>query len=245
MAAPYDDVAEVIFRYGDVVALTGAGISVESGIQTFRDKDGLWQTYDPMVYASIDGFRRDPSKYWTLRGDFIRSYDDLQPNPGHLALAELEAMGYLRSVITQNIDGLHIKAGSKRVIELHGSVRETYCLTCGREYIAPHVPPGVPPFCACGGVLKPNTVLFGEQLSTGVLNDAVREARAGKVMLLVGTSSVVYPAASLPYCALEEGGMIIEINIEQSFPCADYFVQEKAGIALPQVVQAVRSRVLR
>ena len=242
MAALYKKVAQVILDCRNVVALTGAGVSAESGIQTFRDKNGLWDKYDPMVYASIEVFRSDPSKYWTIRGDFIRNYDDFQPNPGHIALAELERMGYLRSVITQNIDGLHIKAGSKKVIEIHGSLRETRCLTCGKEYTAPHVPDGLPPYCACGGVLKPNTVLFGESLSQDVLTEACNEARACKVMLVIGTSAVVQPAASLPHIAREGGSKIIEVNIEKAFPVSDYFIQEKAGIALPRIIEALQDR---
>ena len=236
----YKKVVEVIFESKDVVALTGAGMSAESGIQTFRDKDGLWDKYDPMVYASIETFSADPSKYWTIRGDFIRNYDDFQPNPGHRALAELEKLGYLRSVITQNIDGLHTKAGNKRVIEIHGSLRETSCLRCGKEYTAPHVPDGLPPYCSCGGVLKPNTVLFGESLSQDVLNEACSEAQASKVMLVIGTSAVVQPAASLPHIAREGGSIIIEVNIEKAFPVSDYFIQEKAGIALPRILEDLK-----
>ena len=122
------------------VALTGAGISAESGIPTFRSKGGLWEKYDPMIYASIETFRQDPSKYWTIRGGFIRNYNDYQPNKAHVALAALEKMGIVRHVITQNIDGLHKKAGSQNVTEIHGSLRETYCLQCGKEYLAPDVP---------------------------------------------------------------------------------------------------------
>jgi len=242
MEALYKKVVQVIQKCKDVVALTGAGVSAESGIQTYRDRNGLWETYDPMVYASIAVFRRDPSKYWTLRGDFIRNYDDFYPNPGHLALAQLESMGYLRSVITQNIDGLHSKAGTKKVIEIHGSLRETHCLTCGKEYTAPHVPDGLPPYCACGGVLKPNTVLFGESLSQDVLTEACNEARACKVMLVVGTSAVVQPAASLPHIAREGGSKIIEVNIVKAFPFSDYFIQEKGGIALPRIIAALKDR---
>jgi NAD-dependent deacetylase len=133
------------------------GIPLESGIPTFRSKGGLCENYDPAVYASIEVFRQDPSKYWSIRGEFIRNYDAYQPNPGHLALAELEAMGLLRQVITQNIDGLHRKAGSQNVIELHGSLREIFCVKCGKEYRAPHIHDGDTPRCECGGVLKPNT----------------------------------------------------------------------------------------
>ena len=136
------------------VALTGAGISAESGIPTFRSKGGLWEKYDPMEFSSLEAFRRDPTKYWSLRGEFIRNYDQYQPNEAHLALAELERMGIVQAVITQNIDNLHKKAGSKNVIEIHGNIMEILCLACGREYKAPNVPEGIPPRCSCGGILN-------------------------------------------------------------------------------------------
>jgi NAD-dependent deacetylase len=236
----YKDVAKLMLALKESVALTGAGVSAESGIDTFRSKDGLWKKYDPSVYASIEVFKQDPSKYWTIRGDFIRNYDEYHPNQGHYALAELENVGLVRSVITQNIDGLHTKAGSKKVFEIHGSLRETYCLKCGKEYVAPNVPEGVPPYCGCGGILKPNTVLFGESLSPEVLGGAYREAQECKLMLVIGTSAVVQPAASLPLIAKEKGSTIIEINIEKAFPLADFWIREKSGVALPKIVEAVR-----
>ncbi len=223
--------------------MTGAGISAESGIPTFRSKGGLWDMYDPMVYASAEVFRQDPSKYWLIRGEFIRNYGSYQPNPGHYALADLEKMGVLGHVITQNIDGLHKKAGSLRVTEIHGSLREIYCLSCGKEYLAPHVPAGDPPYCICGGVLKPNTVLFGEQLPPEALETAFRESSACKTMLVIGTSAVVQPAASLPLLAKQNGAAIIEVNPEKAFPSADYHIEGKAGPALSRIVEAVRKRI--
>jgi NAD-dependent deacetylase len=193
-----------------------------------------------MVYASLEAFQNDPSKYWTIRGDFIRNYNTYQPNQAHYALSELEELGIVRHVITQNIDGLHKKAGSKNVIEVHGSLREIYCIKCGNEYIAPHIPDGTPPHCACGGVLKPNTVLFGEQLPQDALSNAFRESLRCKVMLLIGTSAVVHPAASLPSLAKQSRAQIVEINIERAFPDADYIVMEKAGTALPKIVEEIK-----
>ena len=241
MEGLYKEVARLIEELKECVTLSGAGISAESGIPTFRSKGGMWEKYDPMVYASIDMFRQDPSKYWMIRGDFIRNYDDYHPNPGHYALAELESMGIVRSVITQNIDGLHTKAGSKKVIEIHGTLRETYCLKCGKEYIAPNVPDGLPPYCECGGILKPNTVLFGEQLPQDALMEAQREAVTCRVMMVIGTSAVVQPAASLPYSAKETGAKIVEINIEKAFLHADYFIEEEAGVALPKILKEIRN----
>ncbi|MGD8992613.1 MAG: NAD-dependent deacylase [Desulfobacterales bacterium] len=236
----YTAIANLMVDLKSCVALTGAGISAESGIPTFRSKGGLWEQYDPMVYASIETFREDPSKYWTIRGEFIRNYDVYQPNKAHAALAELEKMGIVRHVITQNIDGLHKKAGSQSVSEIHGSLRETYCLQCGQEYLAPGVPEGIPPHCACGGVLKPNTVLFGEQLPQGVLEKAYQESSNCKLMLVIGTSAVVQPAASLPAVAQQKGAKIIEVNIEPAFPTADIVVKEKAGVGLSNILEAVR-----
>ncbi len=240
MVTIYQKVAELLVTQRECVALTGAGISAESGIPTFRSKGGLWEKYDPMVYASAEMFRQDPSKYWLIRGEFIRNYDTYRPNPAHHALAELEEMCILRHVITQNIDGLHKKAGSRKVTEIHGSLREIYCLSCGQQYLAPHVPPGDPPYCECGGVLKPNTVLFGEQLPSSALETAYREASTCKTMLVVGTSAVVQPAAALPHLAQRGGAAVIEVNPERAFPGADYIIAEKAGAALAKIVAAVK-----
>ncbi len=243
MDALYKEIAELMVALRPCVALTGAGISAESGIPTFRSKGGLWEKYDPMVYASIEVFQEDPSKYWTIRGEFIRNYDTYTPNKAHLALAELEEMGLVRHVITQNIDGLHKKAGSKNVTEIHGSLRESYCLQCEKEFLAPHVPDGMPPYCECGGVIKPNTVLFGEQLPEGALETAYQEAATCKVMLVIGTSAVVQPAASLPVLARQKGAKIIEVNIERAFAAADFVVQEKAGVGLSRILEEVKKTV--
>jgi NAD-dependent deacetylase len=199
-----------------------------------------WEKYDPTVYASIEVFRKDPSKYWEIRGDFIKNYDRYQPNDAHHALRDLEKMGIVRQVITQNIDGLHKKAGSQNVIEIHGSLREIYCLKCSKEYLAPHVPEGSPPYCACGGVLKPNTVLFGEQLPPQALEKASLESQTCDIMLVIGTSAVVYPAASLPSIAKQHGAKIIEINIEHAFGEADVVILEQAGKAMTRLLEEIK-----
>ena len=240
MDSLYEKVARLMVDLKPCVALTGAGISAESGIPTFRSKGGLWEKFDPMIYASIETFREDPSKYWTIRGEFIRNYDTYQPNKAHLALVELEEMGIVRHVITQNIDGLHKKAGSKNVTEIHGSLREIYCLQCNKEYLAPHVPEGLPPHCDCGGVLKPNTVLFGEQLPKAALETAYHQSATCKLMIVIGTSAVVQPAASLPVFARQAGARIVEVNIEHAFPGADFFIEEKAGTGLVRIVEEIK-----
>jgi NAD-dependent deacetylase len=240
MEAIYTDVARRILECRPCVALTGAGISAESGIATFRSRGGLWAKYDPAVYASIEVFRRDPSKYWQIRGEFIRGYDRYRPNADHAALAELEAMGIVRHVITQNIDGLHKKAGSRQVTEIHGSLREIHCLSCRRAYLAPNIPDGTPPRCECGGVLKPDTVLFGEQLPPDALARACTEVRTCGVLLVIGTSAVVYPAASLPHLARQHGAAIVEINIENAFPNPHYTIVEPAGTAMARLLAAIK-----
>jgi len=239
MNESYKDVAGLMAAQKKCVVLSGAGISAESGIPTFRSKGGLWEKYDPTVYASIEVFRKDPSKYWEIRGEFIKNYDRYQPNAAHRALRELEKMGIVRQVITQNIDGLHKKAGSENVIEIHGSLREIYCLQCNKEYLAPRVPEGSPPYCACGGVLKPNTVLFGEQLPPLALEKASLESRTCEIMLVIGTSAVVYPAASLPSIAKQHGAKIIEINIEHAFGEADVVILEQAGAAMTRLLEEI------
>jgi NAD-dependent deacetylase len=236
-------VAELILKNRKCVALTGAGISVGSGIPPFRTADGLWQKYDPAVYASIEVFRRDPSKYWSIRGEFIRKYDQYQPNAAHLALVQLEEMGLLSSIITQNIDGLHKKSGSQSVIEIHGSLREITCLSCGKGYLAPAIPSGDPPVCSCGGVLKPNTVLFGERLPEGALLNAQREAAQCRIMLLIGTSAVVMPAAALPELAKQQGAIVVEINPENAFPNADISLLGKAEIVLPRLTRIIQTLI--
>ncbi|MGB5424694.1 MAG: NAD-dependent deacylase [Desulfobacterales bacterium] len=241
MTSPYKEVAELLLTLENCVVLTGAGISAESGIPTFRSKDGLWEKYDPMVYASIEVFRRDPSKYWQIRGDFIRNYDTYTPNAAHRALVELEQMGIVRRIITQNIDGLHRKAGSRKVIEIHGSLREIICQQCGRTYLAPNIPEGNPPHCECGGVLKPDTVLFGEPLPPNALEAAYRESQTCRVMLVIGTSAVVYPAAHLPVMAKQKGAKIVEINLEHAFTGADHVILEKAGTAMARILEAIKT----
>ena len=245
MDSTYRNAAEKAAHSKKCIALTGAGISAESGIPTFRSKGGLWNDYDPAIYAALDTFLKDPSKYWSIRGKFIRNYNSYIPNEGHNTLARLERDGILKCIITQNIDGLHRKAGSEKVLEIHGSLRESYCISCTREYIAPDIPDGDVPLCACGGVLKPNTVLFGEQLPEGVLEEARLQAESCDVMLLIGTSAVVYPAAYLPVLAKRNGATVIEINIEGSFNDSDILLEDKAGTALPELEKYIKSEMAR
>ena len=224
------------------IAFTGAGVSVESGIPHFRGEGGLWTKFDPYKVAHIDTFRKDPSQYWTYSLNHRRP--DAEPNPAHRALVELERRGHLRAVITQNTDGLHQRAGSSEVIELHGSSREVVCLDCearlprdeadrmNRE----HCPPSCP---ACGGqLLKPTVVLFGEALPVDALRHAQALAMAADVVLIVGSSLQVYPAASIPRLARQHGAELCIINAEPT-PFDEFaaaVIHGKAGEILPEIV---------
>jgi len=236
--------AEVIKGSPKTIALTGAGISAESGIDTFRGPDGLWSKYDLEEYATIEAFRRDPEKVWVLLGEMHRVIGDAGPNPAHQALADLETMGFLQAVITQNIDSLHQKAGNKNVIEFHGSDRNLVCLDCGRRYESNEkIKQGMPPRCDCGPVLKPDLVLFGEGIPPEVLTGSFMEAESCDCMLVVGTSAVVYPAAQLPLIAKERGAKIIEINPEPSNLTSfvtDLYLQGKGGDLLPRIIDQLK-----
>jgi NAD-dependent deacetylase len=197
-----------------VVALTGAGISVPSGIPDFRTPGkGLWEEVDPMEVAHIDAFERDPARFWSFYRPRLESLSGVQPNPAHEALAELERRGLLEAVITQNIDMLHTRAGSKRVIEVHGSIRTASCTGCGERYSIDEVEDlfdaaGVAVCGACGGKVKPDVVLFGELLPAAAMAEAEALASGAELMLCVGSSLEVYPVAGLPSVTLERGGRI-------------------------------------
>jgi NAD-dependent deacetylase len=206
--------ADLVRTHQPCVVLTGAGISTESGIPDFRSASGIWRRFDPMVYAHIDAFRRDPAKVWefyALRLDVAGSAD---PNDGHRALAELEARGWIRAVVTQNVDGLHACAGSHEVVEVHGSLREAECVACGTrapmEDVLRELP--LPPCPQCGEVLKPGVVMFGELLPVAAIERAQRLAREARLLLVVGSSLEVYPVAALPEETLAAGGRLAIVN---------------------------------
>lgn len=203
-----------------IVAFTGAGVSADSGIPTYRGANGVWQKYDPSKFASIDYFYKDPSYYWNFFKDVrYPGLKQAQPNPAHYALAELEGKGPLKSVITQNIDGLHRLAGSSNVLELHGNTRRIVCLKCSEKYTMDEafelLQNQIPPKCpVCQGLLKPDVVLFGESLPLEVLNEAQEEARRCDLFLSIGSSLVVQPAASLPDMAKDSHSKLVIINKE-------------------------------
>ncbi len=203
-----------------LVALTGAGISVESGIPTFRGPEGLWTKYDPQTYAGIDGFLNNPERSWDFFYSFYEMLLKANPNAAHLALAKMEKINALKYTITQNIDGLHHAAGQQRVIEIHGSMQNLICLTCKRKWNSQGILFGssdTPPLCECGGVLKPDAVLFGESLPLEGFFEALEQIRLADVLLLVGTSGLVHPVNEFPEIAVRHGARIIEINPEKTF----------------------------
>jgi NAD-dependent deacetylase len=223
-----------------VAVLTGAGISAESGIPTFRDaQSGLWSRFDPIKLASREGFRADPPLVWNWYHSRRQRVREAQPNAGHRALATIAARYEHFTLITQNVDGLHARAGSEPV-EIHGNIMRSKCFDeCGAVFDSPeHLPQGEPPRCPnCGAFLRPDVVWFGEMLDADVLARAERAAATADLMLVVGTSGLVYPAAGLPALSRRSGARVIVVNSDESEldSVADQCVRGKAGEVLPRV----------
>jgi NAD-dependent deacetylase len=206
--------AELLERRRPCVALTGAGISTESGIPDFRSAEGIWARYDPAEVASIDAFRRDPVRVWEFYALRLDALATPEPNDGHRALAELEERGWIRAVVTQNVDGLHQRAGSREVVEVHGSLREAECIHCRvrvpMEDAVASLP--LPPCPECGEVLKPGVVMFGELLPAAAIERAQELAAEAELLLVVGSSLEVHPVAALPGDTLGAGGALAIVN---------------------------------
>jgi len=239
----YQKVAGLIKEKGYVVAFTGAGISVDSGIPAFRGGQGLWEKYDPMEYAHINAFTTNPEKVWSMFREMSRIIFDSSPSPAHIALNTLEKEGYLKAVITQNIDGLHHVAGNSNVIEYHGNHRWLFCMNCSkRTPLMPETADMRPyPKCdKCNSALKPDVVFFGEGIPMQAMARANEEANKCNVMLIIGTSGVVYPAAEIPYIAKSRGATIVEINPEDTpftSSISDYFFKGTASAVLPKILE--------
>ncbi|RPI32762.1 MAG: NAD-dependent deacylase [Chloroflexota bacterium] len=231
----------------DVAVLTGAGVSAESGVPTFRDaQTGLWNRYRPEDLATPQAFRRDPKLVWEWYAWRRELVLGVSPNPAHTALAEmerqLERRGRRFTLITQNVDNLHGKAGSSNIIELHGNIQRTRCFDEGTLVESWPDTGETPPRCpACGGWLRPDVVWFGEMLPQQALEAAWEAARVCQVFFSVGTSGLVEPAASLPVAALQAGAIVVEVNPAETplTPHAHFSLQGPAGQILPQLVQAV------
>jgi NAD-dependent deacetylase len=203
-----------LFERQPWVVLTGAGISTESGIPDFRSAEGIWAKYDPLEVAHIDAFRRDPGRVWEFYALRLEALASAEPNAGHLALAALEEEGFVRAVVTQNVDGLHARAGSQEIVEVHGSLREAECIHCGvrvpmSDAVA-RLP--LPPCPECGEILKPGVVMFGEMLPATAIERAQQLAAEARLLLVVGSSLEVYPVAGLPQETLAAGGAVAIVN---------------------------------
>ena len=230
-------VIDVIAAADHMVALTGAGISKESNVPTFRGEDGLWRNYDAMELATPDAFRRDPTLVWewyAWRQSLIANCD---PNPAHLTLVKWEQKGILKSLITQNVDGLHIRAGSTIVHEVHGDLWALKCVSCDYKGRLDAPADGIPPCPICENNLRPDVVWFGESLDRDTISNVYQELEKADVCLVIGTSSLVQPAASFPLIVKQRGGLIIEVNIERTplTSAVDYHLTGKAGEILPQL----------
>jgi NAD-dependent deacetylase len=207
MADRVPDLAVLVAERQPCVVLTGAGISTESGIPDFRSPSGIWAQYNPMEYATISAFRRDPAKVWNFYSLRFAAVTTAQPNAGHVALAELEREGIVEAVITQNIDGLHQRAGSREVIEVHGSIRTATCLECGEHL---DLDPAVRECPSCRAILKPDVVMFGELLPAAAIERATELVEHAGLLLVVGTSLEVYPVAALA----EEAAALAIVNLD-------------------------------
>ena len=246
-----DEAARLMYLSGHVVALVGAGLSVESGIPPFRGPGGLWTKYGEPDMAGYQRFLEDPKQWWEERVSGTGSLQELvnalaqaKPNPGHVALKEIEELGYLKHIITQNIDNMHQEAGSEAVTEIHGNRTKLRCLGCSRRWPLDEFPiDELPPSCPdCGGVVKSDTVMFGEPIPHDALEECIRQTEVCDCMLLVGTSATVYPAAGFPLDVKRSGGRLIEMNPNETplSEVSDVVLRAPTGESLPLVVSRLR-----
>jgi len=239
--SPAETVRKWLANAASVAALTGAGISAESGIPTFRGPGGLWRTYRAEDLATPQAFARDPHLSWEWYNWRRGIIATAEPNAGHVALAEVERRLPSFTLLTQNVDGLHDRAGSRRILKVHGDIWTLRCTACAREwrYERPSLPE-LPPKCECGGLARPGVVWFGEGLPEDVWSAAVDAVRAAQVLLVIGTSALVYPAAGLVQLAQSAGAKVVEINVAETPVSAmvDLSWRASATTALPQLIQS-------
>ncbi len=226
-----------------VVFFTGAGISAESGVPTFRGEDGLWKKFKPEELANFDAFLKNTELVWEWYKYRKQIIANVQPNPGHYAIVEFEKIYKNFAIITQNVDNLHRRAGSKNIFELHGNIQHNYCIKCRRDFSDELIlsKTEIPNCDVCGGLIRPGVVWFGETLPEDQWNGAERAALSADVFFSVGTSGIVFPAASLPYSAKRNGAYIVEVNPETTplTDIADEFLSGKSGVILPQIVKII------
>ncbi len=252
LATSIEYAAKVIAGSRHVVALVGAGLSAESGIPTFRGPDGLWTKHGEPDLRDYERFAADPKTWWEMRierqgqlGEFVEALNSAIPNPGHLALSDMETGGWLQHTITQNIDNLHRLAGNQHITEIHGNRTLLRCIGCSRRWPLEEFPiDELPPHCPdCQGIVKGDTVMFGEPIPPDALDECVTQTRRCDCMLLVGTSAVVYPAAGFPIDVKRAGGTLIEINSNETplTEMSDIVVRAPAGESLPLIVDALKA----
>jgi NAD-dependent deacetylase len=241
--------AELLIDSSEAIALTGAGVSTESGIPDFRGEGGIWEKYKPEIYGNIKSFIKDPTRFWKLAERVAPKLFTAEPNPGHYALAELEDMDIIKAVITQNIDELHQKAGNVIVYEVHGNINRFTCFGCRASYTKEQVmrklkkEKNYPPQCnMCSAPLKPSVVLFGESLPKFEIYQSQALAEKADVMLVAGSSLSVDPVADLPRYTLGTGGKLIIINEEPTYldDRAEVVIQHKTGTILPAIVEEIK-----
>ena len=233
---------DVLVNRHSIVFFTGAGISAESGIPTFRGKDGIWNKLKPEELANFDAFLRNPQLVWEWYNHRKKIIHESQPNPGHFAIAEFQNIFDKVTVITQNIDNLHRRAGSNVVYELHGNIERNYCIKCKTKYNEElDFAQGVPK-CKCGGLIRPDVVWFGEMLPEDQYNASEKAASECDVFFIVGTSAVVYPAASLIYTAKQSGAYLVEVNIEETEATStvETSLFGEAGKVLPGIINSLK-----
>ncbi|MBL7190495.1 NAD-dependent deacylase [bacterium] len=226
-----------------VAVLTGAGVSAESGVPTFRGEEGMWKKFKPEELANFDAFMRNPDMVWEWYEHRKDLMSKVKPNAGHYAMAKMEKLFPVFTLITQNIDNLHRIAGSENILELHGNIRRNFCINCKKQYNDEHLTlgGGKVPKCSCGGMIRPDVVWFGEMLPGSILESAFKAAETCDFFLSLGTSAVVYPAAMLPVAAKKAGAVLLEINPETTplTQSTDYYIKAKTGEVLPQIVEAI------
>ncbi|MGA3115589.1 MAG: NAD-dependent deacylase [Syntrophobacteraceae bacterium] len=241
----YESFSKLLVQSRYAIALTGAGISVESGIPDFRGKDGLWTKYDLLEYGHIDSFRANPGKVWKMLMQMDALVEGVNPNEAHLALGDLEKLGIIKMVITQNVDSLHQRGGSSNVVEFHGNFRTMRCDNCHKSFLREDVSlVSLPPLCSCGGPIRPDVVLFGEAIPPEAYSQAFDAAEKCDLMLVVGTSASVAPASQLPLIAKRRGAHVLEINpvaSELSEWITELHVMESAAVALGKIMEIVKS----
>ena len=237
----FNSIAEQLKEAKKIVFVTGAGISQESGIPTFRGKDGLWRNYDPMKLATIDAFYDNPKLVWEWYNERRQNIFAAEPNLGHKAVVELEKFSKV-VVLTQNIDGLHQRAGSSQVLELHGSIVKIKCTVCDYKDEIFTEFSDIPPLCTCGNILRPDVVWFGEGLPQDVWQEAIGHANSCDVMVIAGTSLVVSPANTLPMYAKQNKATLIEINPDETIMTADMdlSIRSTTAISLPELVSVFK-----